>query len=197
MPKPTEEHQVQWVRLLEAHPEWGRKHCSVIQDEVGASLVARVEELEESARKSADEAAGALGLLSRVRFALGDNGKRMQLELLGYCAELRDAKIRIQQALGNGVDESAWPPGTTWIEAACRIIRESGALAALDEDFQRVKAERDGAIQRHDEMVRLHSGLAAERDLYANALKRIIAGPYAGEFGSAVDVAAEALRPNP
>jgi hypothetical protein len=30
--------------------------------------------LKESARKSADEAASALDLLSRVRFALGDNG---------------------------------------------------------------------------------------------------------------------------
>ena len=135
-------------------------------------LTTKNDELREAGRKSADEAAAALGLLSRVRFALGDNGKRMQDELLVYCAELRDAKTRIQQALGNGVDEIAWPPGTTWIEAACRIIRESGALAALDEDFQRAKAERDR---------------------YANALEQIIAGPYAGGFGSAVDVAAEAL----
>lgn len=31
---------------------------------------------------------------------------------------------------------------------------------------------------------------------YQNALERIIAGPYAGQFGSAVDVAAEALIPS-
>ena len=30
----------------------------------------------------------AFDLLSRVRFALGDNGKRMQDELLDYCREL-------------------------------------------------------------------------------------------------------------
>ena len=90
-----------------------------------------METAKENGRKAADDAASVLDLLSRVRFALGDNGKRMQAELLEYCAELRGA---------------------------------AGALAALDEDFQRVKAERDGAIQRHDEMVRLHSGLTAERD---------------------------------
>lgn len=31
---------------------------------------------------------------------------------------------------------------------------------------------------------------------YRNALERIIAGPYAGQFGSVVDVAAEALMPS-
>ena len=50
--------------------------------------------LKESARKSADEAASALDLLSRVRFALGDNGLRMQDELIAYCAEMRDAMVR-------------------------------------------------------------------------------------------------------
>ena len=55
--------------------------------------------LKESARKSADEAASALDLLSRVRFALGDNGVRMQDELIAYCAELRDAMALSKQAL--------------------------------------------------------------------------------------------------
>ena len=31
---------------------------------------------------------GAFDLLSRIRFALGDNGKRMQDELIAYCREL-------------------------------------------------------------------------------------------------------------
>ena len=53
---------------------------------------------------------GALHLLARVREALGDNGTRMQDELLGYCRELRDS---------------------------------AGALAALGEDYDALKAERD------------------------------------------------------
>ena len=53
---------------------------------------------------------GALMLVAQIREALGDNGTRMQAELLDYCAELRDA---------------------------------AGALAVLNEDFQRVMAERD------------------------------------------------------
>ena len=36
-----------------------------------------------------DDAAAALGLLSRMRFACGDNGKRMQDELEDYLRELR------------------------------------------------------------------------------------------------------------
>jgi hypothetical protein len=34
----------------------------------------------------------AFDLLSRVRFALGDNGKRMQDELIEYCKELAARK---------------------------------------------------------------------------------------------------------
>ena len=70
----------------------------------------QVEDLKAAGRKSADDAISALGLLSRVRFALGDNGKRMQDELLDYCRELRDS---------------------------------AGALAALGDDYDALKAERD------------------------------------------------------
>ena len=45
----------------------------------------------EAGRKAAEDATGALHLLARIREALGDNGARMQDELLEYCAELRDA----------------------------------------------------------------------------------------------------------
>lgn len=46
-------------------------------------------------RKAADDAMSALDLLSRVRFALGDNGKRMQDKLIVYCAGMREALERI------------------------------------------------------------------------------------------------------
>ena len=32
-------------------------------------------------------------------------------------------KMRIQNALGNGMDEQAWPPGEHWVDCACRLIR--------------------------------------------------------------------------
>lgn len=48
-------------------------------------------------RKAADDAAGALDLLSRVRFALGDNGTRMQDELLVYCRELAAVALRFDE----------------------------------------------------------------------------------------------------
>ena len=53
---------------------------------------------------------GALYLLARIREALGDNGARMQDELLEYCRELRDS---------------------------------AGALAALGDDYDALKADRD------------------------------------------------------
>jgi hypothetical protein len=37
-------------------------------------------------------------------------------------AELEEAKTRIQEALGNGVDEAAWAPGQSWVDAACDAI---------------------------------------------------------------------------
>lgn len=66
-----------------------------------------------------------LSYLSDLRFALGDNGRRMQDELLEYCRDLRRAKGVIQAALGNGADESAWVPGENWADAAVRAIRQT------------------------------------------------------------------------
>ena len=40
------------------------------------------------------DAWAALDLVSRIRFALGDDGKRMQDELIAYCAELRELADR-------------------------------------------------------------------------------------------------------
>lgn len=64
-----------------------------------------------------------LRYLTELRFALGDDGKRMQDELLEYCRELRRNKDAIQAALGNGADEDAWRPGEHWADAAVRAIR--------------------------------------------------------------------------
>ena len=44
--------------------------------------------LEQQRNAAADDAAGALDLVSRLREALGDHGLRMQDELLKYCREL-------------------------------------------------------------------------------------------------------------
>lgn len=64
-----------------------------------------------------------LSYLADLRFALGDDGRRMQDELLDYCRDLRSAKDVIQAALGNGADEDAWRPGEHWADAAARKIR--------------------------------------------------------------------------
>ena len=66
-----------------------------------------------------------LSYLSDLRFALGDDGRRMQDELLEYCRDLRRAKDVVQAALGNGADEAAWEPGEHWADAAARKIREA------------------------------------------------------------------------
>lgn len=58
-----------------------------------------MEAAKENGRKAADDAASALDLLSRVRFALGDNGTRMQADLIVYCAELREAKANLASAV--------------------------------------------------------------------------------------------------
>ena len=44
--------------------------------------------LEQQRNAAADDAAGALDQVSRIREALGDHGLRMQDELLEYCREL-------------------------------------------------------------------------------------------------------------
>jgi len=86
-------------------------------------------EMAHDAKLALDEAEGdatsLLFLLAQIREAVGDNGKRMQDELLEYCRDLRRAKDVIQAALGNGADESAWEPGEHWADAAARKIREA------------------------------------------------------------------------
>lgn len=64
-----------------------------------------------------------LSYLADLRFALGDDGRRMQDELLEYCRDLRRSKDVVQAALGNGADEAAWEPGEHWADAAARRIR--------------------------------------------------------------------------
>ena len=56
-----------------------------------AKMFDDMEEAKESERKAGEDAFAALHLVSRIREALGDNGKRMQDELLAYCRELINA----------------------------------------------------------------------------------------------------------
>lgn len=73
--------------------------------------------------KAEGDATSLLFLLAQIREAVGDNGKRMQNELVEYCRDLRRSKGTIQAALGNGADEAAWEPGEHWADAAARKIR--------------------------------------------------------------------------
>lgn len=94
----------------------------VCADEINR-LDARIAELEQSvtirdteiARLETDlelarrDHASALLLVADIRFALGDNGKRMQAELVEYCKELRAAVVALR-GFAQGVMDS-WPHG--------------------------------------------------------------------------------------
>ncbi|OQA31299.1 MAG: hypothetical protein BWY56_02391 [Acidobacteria bacterium ADurb.Bin340] len=82
-----------------------------------------IQSLEARLEAEARTTRSLLSYLADLRFALGDDGRRMQDELLDYCRELRRNKDAIQAALGNGADEDAWRPGEHWADAAARKIR--------------------------------------------------------------------------
>ena len=109
-----------------------------------AEALEAVQSLEARLEVEARTTWSLLSYLADLRFALGDDGRRMQDELLEYCRDLRRAKDVVQAALGNGADEAAWEPGEHWADAAARMIgevRERGvepapAAANTDESSQ-------------------------------------------------------------
>ena len=60
-------------------------------------LRAQVDDLKTAGRQARDDATAALDLVSRIRMALNDNGKRMQDELLIYCRELATLPTRVAE----------------------------------------------------------------------------------------------------
>ena len=66
-----------------------------------------------------------LSYLSDLRFALGDDGRRMQDELQTDCRDVGPAKEGGQAPGGSGADEPAWEPGEHWADAAARKIKEA------------------------------------------------------------------------
>ena len=61
------------------------------------TLAAQVDDLKTAGRQARDDATAALDLVSRIRMALNDNGKRMQDELLIYCRELATLPARVAE----------------------------------------------------------------------------------------------------
>ena len=61
------------------------------------TLRAQVDGLKAAGRQARDDATAALDLVSRIRMALNDNGKRMQDELLDYCRELAALPRRVAE----------------------------------------------------------------------------------------------------
>ena len=61
------------------------------------TLRAQVDGLKAAGRQARDDATAALDLVSRIRMALNDNGKRMQDELLIYCRELAALPYRVAE----------------------------------------------------------------------------------------------------
>ena len=55
------------------------------------TLAAQVDDLKTAGRQARDDATAALDLVSRIRMALNDNGKRMQDELEAYLRGLKEA----------------------------------------------------------------------------------------------------------
>lgn len=53
-----------------------------------------VEALQKKLEESRKNEMSLLDLLSRIRFALGDNGRRMQDELVDFCRELAEKSVR-------------------------------------------------------------------------------------------------------
>lgn len=62
--------------------------------------------------------------------------------------------LKIQGALGNGIDEHDWHPGEHWLDAAVRVLGERHALRAHVAELE------------------------AQRDRYRKALARIASDPY-------------------
>jgi len=50
----------------------------------------KLEDMRDEVGRSAQDAFSALYLVARIREALGDNGLRMQDELIGYCKHLAE-----------------------------------------------------------------------------------------------------------
>ena len=61
------------------------------------TLAAQVDDLKAAGRQARDDATAALDLVSRIRMALNDNGKRMQDEMLSYCRELATLPDRVAE----------------------------------------------------------------------------------------------------
>lgn len=59
-----------------------------LSDQLMGGPTDRVAELERELAKARQDQMAALGLVARIREALGDNGVRMQDELIAYCKEL-------------------------------------------------------------------------------------------------------------
>ena len=69
------------------------------------AIKAQIDDLKSAGRQARDDATAALDLMSRVRMALNDNGKRMQDELIDYCRDLARMPYRIQK-LREGILEA-------------------------------------------------------------------------------------------
>ena len=68
-------------------------------------MTSQIDGLKTAGRNARDDATAALVLVSRIRMALNDNGKRMQDELLDYCRDLAQMPYRIQK-LREGILEA-------------------------------------------------------------------------------------------
>ena len=115
-----------------------RQTVRTMHDDASA-LQVRVDDLKAAGRQARDEATAALDLVSRIRMALNDNGKRMQDELLAYCRELVEkeaglvvahARIKILEMQA----QSQWTPTSESLppEASkCLVFTEEGVLQAF------------------------------------------------------------------
>lgn len=91
------------------------------------TLRAQVDGLKAAGRQARDDATAALDLVSRIRIALNDNGKRMQDELLIYCRELAALPARVTE-MQAGFEESV----DKRIALEARVAELESRLSSLD-----------------------------------------------------------------
>jgi hypothetical protein len=94
------------------------------------------------------------------------------LELQRHAAVDRVYRGRVQDAMGNGADETLWRPGCLWADEAARLIREASSARqqARREAFEEIAATYNQSamnLRAHAQQAPMHErGLLLDRALW-------------------------------
>lgn len=102
--------RIKEIQLATAYPDSHSVYIALMQvwtecarekDRETTVLHAELEHTQIVLKRAQQDAISALDLVSRIREALGDNGKRMQDELIEYCKKLAHNQS-VLESLANG-----------------------------------------------------------------------------------------------